>query len=88
VAFRAANVDTKSHTNTMKPSYGINNSTALLMPKSPFWPIYSHDRILFGGKTGPIETKATKQYITTTSASEMKIALGIFLFGFLTYSPV
>ena len=36
----------------------------------------------------PIETKAIRQYIITTNAREMKIALGMFLLGFLTSSPV
>jgi hypothetical protein len=35
-----------------------------------------------------MDTKATRQYIITTIAIEIKIALGIFFLGFFTTSPV
>ena len=40
------------------------------------------------GNIAPIETKAIRQYKTTTAVNEMNIALGIFFFGFFTSSPV
>ena len=88
VALSAARVETIPPTTTMNAPYGINNSAALLMPKSPLWPIKDHAAVLFGGVIAPTETKATMQYIVTTRARDMKIALGIFLLGSLTSSPV
>ena len=40
------------------------------------------------GKTAPIDTNATRQYNNTTRVKEIKMALGIFFFGFFTSSPV
>jgi hypothetical protein len=39
------------------------------------------------GNIAPVETKATRQYRTTTVASDVKMALGMFFFGFFTSSP-
>src|SRR5688500_4938429 len=86
VAFNAASVDTNPPADTMNAPYGINDSAAFIIPNSPCRPINCHEDI--SGKMAPIETKAIKQYMITTRASEMKIALGMFLLGFLTSSPV
>ncbi len=68
---------------TMNAPYGINNSAAFIIPNSPCRPMNCHEDM--SGKMAPIETKAIIQYMITTNASEMKIALGIFLLGFLTF---
>jgi hypothetical protein len=86
VVFNATRVDTNPPSNTMKAPYGLNDSAAFIIPNSPCRPINCHEDI--SGNRAPIETKAIRQYMITTRASEMKIALGMFLLGFLTSSPV
>jgi len=49
--------------------------------------MYFHDSMP-SGNMAPIDTKAIKQYRTTTAVNDMNIARGMFLFGFLASSPV
>jgi hypothetical protein len=74
----------------IKDPYGKNISAALLIPKSPLSPMKIHAGIppVSWGESALMETNATRQYSNTTSVREMKIALGIFLLGFFTSSPV
>jgi hypothetical protein len=74
----------------MRGPNGKKDSAAFIMPKSPYVPMYFQAGCPFVSTevNAPIDTNATRQYNTTTRIREMKIALGIFLFGFFTSSPV
>src|SRR5215218_9100405 len=58
-----------------------------MIPSSPPSPMYLHAAIP-SGDIAPIDTYATRQLSVTTVAREIKIALGMLRFGFLTSSPV
>ena len=88
VASNAANVEISPPPRTINAPNGKNDSAAFIIPRSPNWPIYFQAGIPLLGLIPPMDTKATRQYIITTIAIEIKIALGIFFLGFFTSSPV
>ena len=88
VAFNTANVEISPPPRTINAPNGKNDSAAFIIPRSPNWPIYFQAGIPMLGLISPMDTKATRQYIITTIAIEIKIALGIFFLGFFTSSPV
>ena len=63
-------------------------SADLIIPNSPKLPMNSHAGIpIVASFNPPMKTNVNKMYIDTTIPSEIRIARGMFFFGFLISSP-